>query len=56
MGPQVADGRRVAANILSSRGQPTRGGPPAWGLDVGLTPHLKNLTWYEMFENASYLD
>jgi hypothetical protein len=27
---------------LNSRGQPTRGGPPAWGLGGGLTiPHRK---------------
>jgi hypothetical protein len=38
--PQVADGGdalqfwRQAANILN---KPTRGGPPAWGLGVGLT-------------------
>jgi hypothetical protein len=42
---QVADGGdglqkwRVAANILN---KPTRGGPPAWWLGVGLTtPHCK---------------
>jgi hypothetical protein len=34
---------RVAENILSSRGHTTRGGPPAWGLGVGLTTfHRKN--------------
>jgi hypothetical protein len=27
---------------ISSRGQTTRGGPPAWGLGVGLTLTLKN--------------
>jgi hypothetical protein len=48
--PQVSDGGdtlqfwREAANILiTSRGQPTRGGLPAWALGVGLTtPHRKN--------------
>jgi hypothetical protein len=30
--------------LISSRGQPTRGGPPAWGLgEVLTTPHRKNL-------------
>ena len=34
---------RVAANI-SSRGQPTRGGTPAWGLgEILTTPHRKKL-------------
>ena len=33
---------RAAANILkSSRGQPTRGGPPAWGLGEVLTTTLR---------------
>jgi hypothetical protein len=45
---QVADGGdglqiwRVAANILVSHRQPTKGGFPAWALCVGLTtPHHK---------------
>jgi hypothetical protein len=30
------------SNPISSRGQPTKGGPPAWGFGVGLTtPHHK---------------
>jgi len=42
--------RRVAANILkSSRGQPTRGGPPAWGFgDVLTIPYSKNVSSYGM--------
>jgi hypothetical protein len=41
---------------ISSRGQPTRGGLPAWGLGEELTtPHRKNETCYEIFEQkASY--
>jgi hypothetical protein len=40
---------RVAASILNSYGQPTRGGPPALGLGEELrTPHRKNSVSYEM--------
>ena len=42
---------------ISSRGQPTRGGPPPWGLDEVLTaPHSKNIRGYEIFNMASDLD
>jgi hypothetical protein len=36
---------RVAVNILNNnRGQPTRGGPPAWGLgEVVTAPYCKKL-------------
>ena len=48
---------RVAANILSSRGELTRGGPPAWGLgEVLANPHTKNVLCYEPFKKASELD
>jgi len=36
--------------LISSRGQPTRGGPPAWELgEVLTTPHCKSASYYEMF-------
>ena len=52
---QVADGG-TASNVKgsceyiekkSSHGQPTRGGPPAWGLgEVLTTHHRKNISSY----------
>jgi hypothetical protein len=43
---------------ISSRGQTIRGGPPAWGLGVGLTtPHHKFFFYcYEMLQSAWDLD
>jgi hypothetical protein len=38
--PQVADGG--TASYMEESGQPTRGGPPAWGLgELLTTPHRK---------------
>jgi hypothetical protein len=43
----------VAANTLNKQSQPTRGGPPAWGLGEGLTtPHHKNPSCYEMLHRS----
>jgi hypothetical protein len=44
--PRVADGGTASEYggqlRICSRGQPTRGGPPAWGLgEVLTTPHRK---------------
>jgi hypothetical protein len=46
--PQVADGGTASymegsceKNLISSRGQPTRGGPPAWGVGEVLTTPLR---------------
>ena len=39
---------------MEKRGQPTRGGLPAWGLgELLTTPHPKNVTCYEPFTKAS---
>ena len=47
---------RVAANILNnSREQPTRGGPPDWGLgEVLTTPHRKKVSCYEIFTRKGW--
>ena len=48
--PHVADGGTASNMEGSSRGQPTRGGPPAWGLgEVLTTPTRNNISFYEMF-------
>jgi len=40
--PRVADGGQLQEYRINSRGQPAKGGPPAWGLDEQLpTPHRK---------------
>jgi len=42
--------------LISSRKQPTRGGPPAWLLgEVLTTPRRKNVYWYEMFTQKNWL-
>jgi hypothetical protein len=39
---------------ISSHGQPTMWGPPAWGLGEGLTtPHHKGAACYVMLHRAS---
>jgi hypothetical protein len=50
--------RRVYANILNfSRGQPTRGGPPALELGEDLsTPHREKVSRYEPFTKAADLN
>jgi hypothetical protein len=59
--PRVAGGGeglwiwRVDANILNSRGQPTRGGHAAWGLGGVPTAHRKKKACFEMLHRASNL-
>jgi len=44
-------------NRINNRVQPTRGGPPAWGLgDVLKPPHRKNIVILQTFKIASDLD
>jgi hypothetical protein len=50
---------KLPPDMGSSRGQPTRGGPPDWGLgDVLTTPHRKHLTMlptiYERYKKLSF--
>ena len=49
--PQVSDGGTASNMEGSSRGQPTRGGPPAWGLGEVLT----NTTRNNMFCNEMFI-
>jgi hypothetical protein len=49
-------GGKLQVYRISSRGQPTRGGPPARELIEGLTiPHRKTPACYEIFHRASEL-
>jgi hypothetical protein len=59
--PRFADGGTASEYggwlRIYSRGQPTRGGPPAWGLgEVLTTLHRKKLPCYETLYRASDLD
>ena len=48
-------GWRVAANILNNQPRKSEwGGSLAWGLgEVLTTPHLKNVSFYDMFTQIS---
>jgi len=49
-------GGQLGIYRISSFGQPTRGGSPAWELGYVLkTPHRKNPSCYEMLHRASEL-
>jgi hypothetical protein len=62
--PRVADGKdglqqlRLAENILNKQPQTNdKGGPPAWGLGVGLTTHhRKKQACYETYKWTLDLD
>ena len=51
--PQVRDGG-IASSMEGSYGQPSRGGPPSWGLgEVLTTPYRKNVSSYELCTRKS---
>jgi hypothetical protein len=59
--PRVADGGTASEYggqlRICSCGQPTSGGPKAWGLgEVLTTPHRKELPCYETYRKALDLD
>jgi hypothetical protein len=50
-------GEQLRIYCIRSRGQPTRGGPPALALAVGLiTPHRKKQACYEISQRTLDLD
>jgi hypothetical protein len=49
-------GGQLRIYLISSRGYLTRGGPPAWGLGVGLQRLTVKKAFYEMSQRPSDLD
>ena len=50
-------GGELLIYLISNRGQPTRGGPPDWGLgEVPTTPHPENWPCFKTDTCASGLD
>ena len=47
-GPRQEDPVHRIYNLMISCGQPTKGSPPAWGLNEGLTCLAVKPTFYEM--------